>query len=410
MQSFLKNFEIPTSEFQKEAYEKLLGFDFPTTKDEYWKYTRLGKLSKTTFNDPKSALTERINLNEYIIANDYIVIENGIVREDLSQYSQLNFDVHFRTSSRMGEQTYFNRDTNQNDLFVHLNNAYFDHVVEIVIGENKVNEGPLQLIFVNQGQSLMSNNRVFIKAGRFSKNEIIGTFVSKDGSDNFTNQITEIYLEENAHLTYNKLQLENESTYHISTEQVYQEYDSNFKINTFTLNGKLVRNNLNILVDGKNCETYLNGAIITKDAQHIDNHTFVHHKISNCYSNENYKYVLADKSTGVFNGKVVVKKDAQQINAYQNNANILTSDLAAINSKPELEIYADDVKCSHGSTTGQLDEEALFYLQSRGISKKNATQILVHAFLGEIIEEINNPHLAKLIENQLERVHGWNPQ
>jgi len=184
--------------------------------------------------------------------------------------------------------------------------------------------------------------------------------------------------------------------------------NSNFKINTITLSGGLVRNNINITVAGENCETHMNGAVITKDNQHIDNHTFVDHQVANCFSNENYKYVLADKSTGVFNGRVIVQKDAQKINAYQNNGNILLSDQATINSKPELEIYADDVKCSHGSTTGQLDENAIFYLESRGISKEKAKKLLVSAFIGEVIEELDNKDFITFIKSQLEEIHNWN--
>jgi len=151
----------------------------------------------------------------------------------------------------------------------------------------------------------------------------------------------------------------------------------------------------------------MNGAVVTNDKQHVDNHTFVDHKVPNCYSNENYKYVLDGHSTGVFNGRVIVRQDAQVINAYQNNGNILLSDHATINSKPELEIYADDVKCSHGSTTGQLDENALFYLETRGISKENARKLLVSAFVGEVIEAVEIEAITTLVQNLLHDIHGW---
>ena len=403
IQSFIEKFEAPNSNFQKKALARLEEQDFPTTRDEYWKYTRLGKITNNSFkryNDP-----DRLNLTKYIISNDYIVVVNGFIREDLSQYSKLDWEIDFLSSDRMAENEQFNQVPN--DIFTNINSAYFEKVQSISIGEKKINEGPLQIIYVTRGENVIANNRLFIYAGKSSESEIIETFVSYDADNCFTNQVTEVVVEENAKLTINKTQIESASNLHISTEQIQQEKNSHFVLNTVTLSGRLVRNNINIAVKGENCETHMNGAIITKDDQHIDNHTFVDHQVSNCFSNENYKYVLDGKSTGVFNGKVIVRKDAQKINAYQNNGNILLSEQATINSKPELEIYADDVKCSHGSTTGQLDEEALFYLQTRGISKKNAKTILVGAFIGEIIEEIDNPDLIELINNKLVEIHGW---
>ena len=403
VQAFIQNLEAPVSNFQTAAFERLESQDFPTTKDEYWKYTRLGKLTKNSFvkaNDP-----DRLNLTKYIISNDYLVVVNGFIREDLSQYSQLNWEIDFLGSDRMAENGNFKKvpDT----IFNNLNAAYFEKVQCIKIGDNKINEGPLQIIYVTRGENVIANNRLFIHAGRSSESEIIETFVSYDAENCFTNQVTEVVVEQNAKLTINKAQLESNSTMHISTEQIYQDTDSVFKINTATLSGRLVRNNINIEVAGQNCETHMNGAMITKDDQHVDNHTFVDHQVPNCFSNENYKYVLDGKSTGVFNGRVVVQKDAQVINAYQNNGNIILSDTANINSKPELEIYADDVKCSHGSTTGQLDENAIFYLQSRGISKEKAKTILVIAFIEEVLAEIENKEFTDLLNLELNRIHQW---
>lgn len=401
--SFTQNLQVSDASFQQKAFDQLGGMDFPTTKEEYWKYTRLGKITNKSFsknNDP-----DRLNLTKSIISNDYLVVVNGYVREDLSQYSKLDFEVDFLGSDRMAENDRFNGVPAS--IFNTINAAYFEKVVNIKIGEKKINEGPLQIIYVVRGSNVISNNRLFIEAGASSQSEIILTFVGLDAEDCFTNQVTEAYVAQNARLTINKLQSEGGSCSHISTEQIHQEKDSFFKINTITTNGLLVRNNINIAVAGQNCETHMNGAVVTKDGQHVDNHTFVDHQVSNCFSNENYKYVLNGKSTGVFNGKVIVRKDAQKINAYQNNGNVILDDKASINSKPELEIYADDVKCSHGSTTGQLDENAIFYLQSRGISKEKAKTILVSAFVGEVMEEIENESLIELVNSELEKNHGW---
>lgn len=404
VQSFIQNLESPDSKFQKAALERLENQDFPTTKDEYWKYTRLGKITKNSFskhNDP-----DRLNLTKYIISNDYLVVVNGYVREDLSQYSKLNWEIDFPSSDRMAENELFDQNITK-DIFNNINAAYFEKVVNIRIGEKKINEGPLQIIYVTRGTGNIANNRLFVHAKKFSESQIIETFVSYDAESCFTNQVAEYIVEDNAKLIINKLQAESESTFQVSTEQIKQGKDSHFQINTATLSGALVRNNINIAVSGENCETHMNGAIVTNGDQHIDNHTFVDHQVANCFSNENYKYVLNGKSTGVFNGRVIVEKDAQKINAYQNNGNILLSEQASINSKPELEIYADDVKCSHGSTTGQLDEQAIFYLQSRGISKDKAKTLLVMAFIEEVIEEIDNKEFVELINSELNRIHGW---
>jgi Fe-S cluster assembly protein SufD len=173
------------------------------------------------------------------------------------------------------------------------------------------------------------------------------------------------------------------------------------------LNGALVRNNLNIDVNGQNCETHLNGAYLLKNKQHVDNHSIVDHKVPNCESHELYKGVIDDNSTAVFNGKVFVRPDAQKINAFQSNGNVLLSDSASINSKPELEIYADDVKCSHGSTTGQLDEEAVFYLRARGLSEKSARHLMVAAFIGDVLDKITNENVKTFTHNILKERFDW---
>jgi Fe-S cluster assembly protein SufD len=208
-------------------------------------------------------------------------------------------------------------------------------------------------------------------------------------------------------LTADKIQYESAGNFHVSTEQVAQEKNSNFSINTITLNGTLVRNNLNIEVDGPNCETHLNGVYLLKENQHVDNHTVVDHKAPQCESHELYKGVIDDKATAVFNGKVFVRKDSQKINAFQSNANVLLSDDASVNSKPELEIYADDVKCSHGSTTGQLNEEAVFYLRARGISEKSARHLMVSAFIEDVISKIENEEVTNFTHSIIKEQFGW---
>jgi len=403
--SFIAPFGVPTNSFQKSAYENLLHLDFPTTRDEYWKYTRVNKISNSKYQIPNKELVE-IPKSE-IFSSHYLVIENGVLREDLSQYENLFFHVAVLKNKSLEDHKLLNTSIDQKNIFSALNTAFFSESIILTISPKAHIEEPLQLIFVTTGKNTISNPRVLIHAQKSSVIKIAASYISVNSESSFTNCISEFFVEENATLIYDKIQNENASSFHISTEQVTQAKNSNFKLNTVTLDGAIVRNNINIDVAGENCETHMNGIIIAKENQHIDNHTFVNHKVPNCFSNENYKYVLEDKSTGVFNGRVIVQKDAQKINAYQKNANILLSDFAQINSKPELEIYADDVKCSHGSTTGQLDDDAIFYLQARGISKAKAKKLLVSAFISEIIDLFSSELSKEKIQEILLEKHNW---
>ncbi|MDG1913815.1 MAG: Fe-S cluster assembly protein SufD [Crocinitomix sp.] len=401
MDAFLSELDVPSNDIQSNVIERVKGMDFPTTRDEYWKYTRVGKISNTKFTNTSTTSAD-IDVQSHLISDNYIIIENGKIRSDISQINN-DFEVNYTSATAVNHLV----NINDNDVFTALNAGLFDQAITIKIAANQTIEKPLQLVFLSTGERVMANNRILIDSGKSSAAALVVSTISQGANSCFNNTITEVNVAENAHLTIHKIQNESASNLSISTEQVKQAKNSTFKINTFTLTGLLIRNNINIAVAGENCETYMNGAIVSSGKQHVDNHTYVDHQVPNCYSNENYKYIMDDHSTGVFNGRVIVQKDAQVINAYQNNGNILLSDNASINSKPELEIYADDVKCSHGSTTGQLDESALFYLQTRGISLANAKKLLVSAFIGEVIRSTENEAVTQLIERLLQTEYGW---
>lgn len=401
--AFIDSLEIPQNSFQKKSYENLLQLDFPTTKSEYWKYTRVNKIANSKLKI-KSEVGVTIDvLRGEIIASNYVVIENGFLRNDLSKYTLAGVTV----KSVKPENISVESTLDQNHIFTSLNSSFFQESIEITVEAKTEMTEPLQLIFVTSGKNTFANPRIKIVAQKFSSAKFVASFISRESENSFNNVVTEFVVGENAALVYDKIQNESDANFHISTEEVSQEENSNFKINTVTLDGTLVRNNINISVNGENCETHMNGVIIAKGNTHVDNHSFVNHKVANCFSNENYKYVLEDKSTGVFNGRVIVQQHAQKINAYQKNGNILLSDFAQIFSKPELEIYADDVKCSHGSTTGQLDENAIFYLQARGISKDKAKKLLVSAFVGEVIEQFSSDGMRDKINQVLVEKHNW---
>jgi len=403
MAEFTSRLETPQNNYQQAAAERLENMDFPSTRDEYWKYTRLGKITNTAF-ELGTKLT-KTDISSFQTCDNIITIAQGEIRDDLSSFNDLSIVVERSFPGQFGVNNVRNEE--KATIFTTINDAYFREEVVITIPKNTVLSAPLQVLVLHEGDQIINMPRLRVVAEGSSEATIIMTTGCQDNYTQFSNCLIELDVAANAKLTFQNVQTGNDNHLTITTIDARQAADSRLAVNTFTLNGLLVRNNVNIAVDGQNCETHMNGMLVTKGKQHIDNHTFVDHKVSNCFSNENYKYVLDDQSTGVFNGKVIVRKDAQVINAYQNNGNILLSDQATVDSKPELEIYADDVKCSHGSTTGQLDENALFYLQTRGISKEKSEKILVGAFIGDVMETIEDEATNQYIKNHLQEVHGW---
>ncbi len=387
------------------AEHALATLDFPTTRQEDWKYTRVTKISNKSFNATKGNITV---LPVLPINDAYtIVFVNGYFTQELSS-KDIPSGVSIKIGNEIDVKAFGTIAAIDRSVFSAINTLYATDAVSIEIEKNTVVEKSIQIVHIQTGELTISNTRVFIEAKPFSKAHIVETYLSIDAVDSFTNVTTEVIVEENAYLHIDKIQNEEEATFSIHQDHVKQAKDSNFTINTITLNGGLVRNNLNIDVLGKNCETHLNGTYVLNGTQHVDNHTCVDHLEANCESNELYKGVMDGKSTAVFNGKVFVRKNSQKINAYQSNGNVLLSDEATVNSKPELEIYADDVKCSHGSTTGQLDDEAVFYLRARGISEKSAKALMVTAFIGDVIEKVENQEIVAYIHTNLHARFGWN--
>ncbi len=408
--------KIPfNNELIVNASTVLKSIDFPTTRSEAWKYTRLGRIKAISASGQSARVGK--NLSRELIKDSYqisnsgltFVYENGVFRSDLSSGEfPKGATIKPLTGCAKEELTSVGQTIQlENELFNSLNTVYAIDGMSIDIEDGTVINEPIQLIHLLTGKNTIANLRNVIRIGKFAKAEIMQSFFALDAENSFANSVTEINVSENAHLSIHKLQSETEGNFHISTEQVEQAKDSTFTINTITLDGTFVRNNLNISVNGINATTNLNGAYILKGQQHVDNHTCVDHKAPHCNSNELYKGVIDDKSTAVFNGKVFVRKDAQKINAFQSNANVLLSDLCTVNSKPELEIYADDVKCSHGSTTGQLDEEAVFYLRARGISEKTARSLMIEAFMADVLEKIENEDFLKYTQSKLNKRFNW---
>lgn len=398
-------------DLRKEALSEIENLDLPTSKTEYWKYTRLGKILNNKYSVVNNL---KVDINPFLIPEldaNIIVLINGYINQELSNIEDQDglTVLSLVEAKEKGDviKEHFNKySTKKDELFLAINNAFHTDGVCIQSEKNVIANKPYHIINVTTGDNTISQGRNLFIAEANSSLKIIESFMNFNGSENFINNVSEMVVDENAHLEYNKIQDKTSNNYSISTELVYQANNSSFTINTATINGALVRNNLTIDVDGNNCETNLNGLYLGQNKDHIDNHTVVDHKKPYCNSNEVYKGILDDESVGVFNGKVYVRQDAQITNAFQQNNNILLSDNASINSKPELEIYADDVKCSHGSTTGQIDDEAIFYLQSRGLSRKSAINLMINAFAKDALAKISIHALSSFIDSKIEDRFG----
>lgn len=397
----IKQQQSSLSGAQSEALTSFLAQGFPIKKDEEYKYTNLAEIVKKDYNftakQSHNITAEKLaelHLGEENF--DWIVFVNGTYRAELSKLT--NTEVDFQPLTKvLGnadyaalEKKYFSQ-ISGDTAFVQLNRAFVNDGFFLHVPKNVVVEKPIHVFYLSQGQqdNTIYNTRNLLIAETGSKVEVIESHHNLDASYTFTNSVTEIYAYPNAKADWHKLQNDSEATYLVDSTFAKQERDSLATVNTFTFGGKLVRNNLDFIHNGENINSFMNGITIIGGDQLVDHHTAVHHKTPNCQSYQNYKGIFSDKSHGVFNGKVFVDKIAQKTNAYQQNNNVLLSEGASIDTKPQLEIFADDVKCSHGCTVGQLNDEALFYLRARGISKKEAQALLLYAFANDAMQNID---------------------
>ena len=397
-------------QIRKDALARFEVLGIPTTKHEEWKYTNLAQLSKSEFHPALyHTLSENDVVNDMIAGKDVVlmVFENGRFNEELSNFNDLPEGVTIGNLSDNLDNTLVVENISrhasfQNEAMVALNTAHISEGSFIHIAKGVVFEKPIHLMYISGGEAdTLALPRNLLIAEKNSSVNVIESFHSRGNETSFINIVTEVVMEENAKVEWSKIQLENSNTIHISHTECTQAVNSNFDIHTVTFGGKIVRNNLHIVLNGKNITANLNGLYVGGGDSLIDNHTLVDHAMPNCQSNELYKGVLDGRSKGVFNGKIFVRKDAQKSNAYQSNKNILMSDEASMNAKPQLEIFADDVKCSHGATTGQLDKEALFYLRSRGIGEEAARAFLTIAFAEDVLNRITNETLREELKSRI---------
>ena len=379
-----------------------------TYKEEYKYSPLLRKVSKKfdilkvdSYKVKKKNIDKKI-LNQY--KNQYSIITiNGLFQKNESKIpsgiSVNTFDKLNNTDKKFFHKFFNNQDDSKSDIFTSINTINYKESLLIKIDKNyskKDHVNILNFIISNSGESI-NHIRKLIVSNQNSKSVFIEEFISLDSIENFSTSVTEIFQEENSEIEYLNIQ-NDKNNFHFNSINISQKQNSISNCFTFSYSGALVRNNLNIKLEEKNCYSNMYGFYALKEKSHVDNHTTVDHIDENSISNEHYKGIMDNNSNGVFNGKIFVRKKAQKTNAFQSNNNILLSDEAKINTKPQLEIWADDVKCSHGCTVGQLDKEAIFYLQSRGISREKAISMLLGAFSEEIIEKIENQFIKQKIK------------
>ncbi len=380
----------------KLSYDKKMLFDsfiqkgFPTIKDEEWKYTSLKNVVSENYvlesNFPK--------LKKEIFANFSLGLKNKLIFSDGVLINSPNI-----AGLTITDFTDFN--CRENDALTELNASLAKRGFKIEIGDNAIIKDPIEVLFFNSTKNKFAQYRNQIIVGKNSEIKLVERIQDLSNTSTLTNNFTQIKCDKNSKIEYNKIQNNHLASKLIDCMNIFQKKDSVCNINTLIFGGGFVRNNLNFEQNGENCESNMSGLSVLDNDQIADNHTFVDHKTPNCKSNEMYKGIYLGRSKGVFNGKIMVRPDAQKIDAFQSNNNLLLSDYSSIDSKPQLEIYADDVKCSHGCTIGQLDENALFYMRSRGVAKKEAKAILTYAFTSEVIDNISIPELKTLTQKLL---------
>jgi Fe-S cluster assembly protein SufD len=371
--------------------EKLLVFNnflkvgFPTIKNEEWKYTSIKQIINLNYE---------LSLNNNDI-NHSIIEEHSLGFKDIIIFSNGKL-ISFPEIEGVTISGFEDFQSNDTTAFELLNTSLCNSGFYIKIAENTIVENPVEILYFNSTENSFCQYRNNILVGKNSQVKFVEKNKDLTSEGSLTNLFTKITCGENSNVEYNKIQNNIIQNKLIDSMHISQKKDSVCDVNTLVFGGGFIRNNLNFEQNGENTESNMNGVSILNQNQFVDNHTYVDHKSPNCRSNELYKGIYLDNSTGVFNGKIMVRKDSQKIDAFQANNNLLLSDAATINSKPQLEIYADDVKCSHGCTIGQLDKEALFYMRSRGISLAEARAVLTFAFASDAINNLSIKTLKTL--------------
>lgn len=400
---------------RKEGFNRFNEAGLPTFKNEEWKYTFISNLFKKEYHLSKAKEDNTLSESEinstrlpgFEKANELFFV-NGKYMPSLStiRSSEKQLIILPLEEAAKGEyKDLVDKHLNKSSLFIKdgihaLNTSFIYGGVFILINKNQVLENPLYFYHIlnTKENHTLAQPRSLIYVEKSAKIQLVETYKTFGPMDSFTNEVMEVIVNDNAVLEYYKLQDDSVNASHVGTTHIRQIGKSYAHTVTISLNGGVIRNNIDIIMEAAGNEAHMYGLYLVKGRTHVDNHTLVDNTKPNCFSNEFYKGIIDEHATGIFSGKIYVRPDAQKTNAYQSNKNILLSDTATVNTKPQLEIFADDVKCSHGCTVGKLDEEALFYLRTRGISKESAQSMLLQAFASDVVAQIRPEPLRKYAE------------
>ena len=409
------------SKLRQDAFAEFAKTGFPSTRDEDWRFTNVAPIAKTDFQlAPKQVYPDlREQLESYVIAAAAcrVVFINGYFAPELSAISNLPASV---VVASLAEQIAKNPESvephlgrylnTERDPFCALNTVFIEDGAFIHVRSGTILEAPIHLLFVSIGGQvpLMSHPRNLIIVGDHSELSVVEEFVSLGTTRIFCNAATELVAGDGAVVSHYRIEQENPETFQISTLRIQQGQTANVSSHCVLLGGALVRNNVHPVLAGEGGECLINGLFLGRGQEHLDNYMLVEHAKPHCESRQFYNGILDEQSHGVFHGRIVVHKDAQKTDAKQTNRNLLLSDDAQIDTKPQLEIFADDVKCTHGATIGQIEENALFYLRSRGIDEVSARRLLLEAFASECLDRMRQgparTHIAELIRDHISQM------
>lgn len=403
----------PTRERAMDRFHEL---GFPTTRHEEWRFTNIKPIAETPFalaEPPDDAAVTAEMVRRFAfdgLTGPRLVFVDGRLREDLSGVGDLPAGVRVLGMAEAVEtdaeivRAHLGRYADaEDDAFTALNTAFAEDGLFVHIGRNVRAAGPIHAMFLSTigGEPRVTHPRNLIVAEEGAEATVIEQYAAVEGGVYLSNGVTEAAAGPNARLHHYVLEQESERAYSIATLHAHQRRDSAFESHTILLGGAIVRNNIHVVLDGENCDSLINGLYVPRGEQHMDNHMKVVHAKPHCDSRQFYKGVLNDKASGVFSGRIVVVEDAQKTDAKQSNSNLLLSDDAHVDAKPQLEIYADDVKCTHGATMGEIDEDALFYLRTRGIGEAAARGLLIYAFAHESLDRIAIEPIRTRVERLL---------
>jgi Fe-S cluster assembly protein SufD len=407
------------SELRTAAMDRFQSVGYPTTEQEEWRLTNVGAIARTEFSQPSGTISQEARklaaeTSFGSEAQAELVFVNGLYSAELSRVEKLPRGVRATALSLASDgdwqiverhlAKYAKLDANP---FVALNTGRVKDGAVVHVSPGATCAAPLHLIFVStaEGRAVESHPRVLVVADNNARLTVVESYVGGEGV-HLTNSVTEIFATEDCRLDHSRVQRGGKSAFAVSTLAVHLGRGSQLINHGATLGGKLTRNDLNVRLCGEAADATINGLVLLKDEQHCDNHTLLDHAYAHCPSHELYKHVLADKSTCVFRGKILVRQDSQKTDSKQTSKSLLLSDNATMNSQPALEIYADDVKCTHGSTTGPVDEEMVFYLRSRGVGLEAARHLLTYAFAADVTRRIRVEPVRRRLEDFLAAQHG----